>query len=97
MSAAVKRMMEIEGFTFMEVISPCPPTFGEYNAYPEALDMMQYFRSKAVVDHNADLRTVSVSARPEDDLVVGNFVDSRRESYQELLDSLRRRALERRK
>jgi len=57
---------------------------------------MQYFRSKAVVDPNADLRSVGVTARPEDSLVVGNFVDKRRESYQELLDLLRARASERR-
>jgi len=97
LAAAVKRMMEIEGFTFLEVISPCPPTFGEYNSYPEALDMMEYFRSKAVVNHNADLRDVGVTVHPGDNLIVGNFVDKRRESYQELLDSLRARATERKK
>lgn len=91
-SSAIKRMMEVEGFTFLEVISPCPPTFGEFNSFPQALDMMNYFRAKAVVNHDADLRTVGITAHPDDPIVVGNFVDRRRESYQDLLEALRRRA-----
>ena len=85
---AILRMMEIEGFTFLEVLSPCPPTFGELNDFPEALDMMNYFRAKSVVDHNANLSEIGVTARPSDPIVVGNFVDRRRPSYQELLDRL---------
>ncbi len=85
---AIRHMMEIEGFAFLEVVSPCPPTFGEFNNYPEALDMMKYFRDKSVVDDNADLRDMTITARPEDPLVVGNFVDRRRPSYQELLSGL---------
>jgi len=90
-TAAISRMMEVKGFAFMEVLSPCPPTFGEFNGYPDALDMMKYFRDKAVVDHNADLSTIGVTTRPEDPVVVGNFVDKRRPSYQELLGDLRTR------
>jgi len=90
-TAAISRMMEVKGFAFMEVLSPCPPTFGEFNGYPDALDMMKYFRDKAVVDNNADLSTIGVTTHPEDPVVVGNFVDKRRPSYQELLGDLRTR------
>ncbi len=91
LSAAISRMMEVEGFAFLEVLSPCPPTVGEFNGFPDALDMMQYFRDKAVVDHGADLSKIAVTVRPDDNLVVGNFVDRRRPSYQELLGDLRTR------
>ncbi len=93
LTAAISRMMEVKGFAFMEVLSPCPPTFGEFNGYPDPLDMMKYFRDKAIVDHDADLSTVGVTARPEDPVVVGNFVDRRRPSYQELLGDLRTKVL----
>ncbi|MDV3277002.1 MAG: thiamine pyrophosphate-dependent enzyme [Nitrososphaerales archaeon] len=89
---AIRRMTEVEGFTFLEVISPCPPTFGELNGFPEALDTMKYFREKSVVDDGADLRTLPITMHPEDPLVVGNFVDKRRESYQELLRQMQLRA-----
>ena len=90
-TAAINRMMEVKGFAFMEVLSPCPPTFGEFNGYPDPLDMMKYFRDKAVVNNNADLSQIAVTARPEDPVVVGNFVDRKRPSYQELLGDLRAR------
>ena len=50
--------------------------------------MMQYFRQKAVVDDGADLTKIGISAKPEDPVVVGNFVDRRRPSYQQLLAKL---------
>jgi 2-oxoglutarate ferredoxin oxidoreductase subunit beta len=90
-TAAISRMMEVKGFAFMEVISPCPPTFGEFNGYPEALDMMNYFKDKAVVNHNADLSEIGITTHPEDEIVVGNFIDRSRPSYQELLADLRAR------
>lgn len=92
LAKAIQRMMQVEGFAFLEVISPCPPTFGEFNGFPEALDMMKYFRDKSVVDHNADLRKISITVRPDDEIVVGNFVDRRRPSYQELLGDLQSKA-----
>jgi len=89
---AIRRMMEIEGFAFLEVISPCPPTFGEFNGFPDALDEMNYFREKSVVDHSADLKDIGVTMRPDGRIVVGNFVDRRRPSYQEVLFELRAKA-----
>ena len=90
-TAAISRMMEVKGFAFMEVLSPCPPTFGEFNGYPDPLDMMNYFKDKSVVDNNADLSQIGVTTRPEDPVVVGNFVDRKRPYYQELLGDLRAR------
>ena len=90
-TAAFNRMMEVKGFAFMEVLSPCPPTFGEFNGYPDPLDMMKYFKDNSIVDNNADLSQIGVTARPDDKVVVGNFIDRRRPSYQELLSDLRTR------
>lgn len=90
---AIKHMMTVEGFAFIEVTSPCPPTFGEFNKFPEAVDMMEYFRKHCVIDHNADLSKIGVELKGEP-LVVGNFVDRRRPSYQELVQQLISRAME---
>ena len=89
---AIRRMMEVEGFAFLEVISPCPPTFGEFNGFPDALDEMKYFREKCVVDPGTDLRETGITMRPDGRIVVGNFIDRRRPSYQELLSELRAKA-----
>jgi len=89
---AIRRMMEVEGFTFLEVVSPCPPTFGEFNGFPEALDEMKYFRERSVVNYCADLREIGITMRPDGNIVVGNFVDRRRPSYQELIAELKVKA-----
>jgi len=90
---AITKMMQVEGFAFLEVISPCPPTFGEFNNFPEALDMMEYFRRNCVVDHDADLSKIGLESLSEDNkIVVGNFVNRRRKSYQEMLSELIKRA-----
>jgi 2-oxoglutarate ferredoxin oxidoreductase subunit beta len=86
---AVLKMMNVEGFAFLEVISPCPPTFGEFNNFPEALDMMEFFRRNCVVDHDADLSKIGLERLDENTkIVVGNFVNKRKKSYQELLAEL---------
>lgn len=90
----IHRMMEIEGFAFLEILSPCPPTFGEFNGFPEALEMMKYFRENSVVDNNADLSTIAVSPNLGERIVVGNFVDRKRTSYQDLLSELQSRSRE---
>jgi 2-oxoglutarate ferredoxin oxidoreductase subunit beta len=89
---AISRMMEVEGFAFLEVISPCPPTFGEFNGFPDALDEMKYFREKSVVNHDADLRNIDINMRPDGSIVVGNFLDRKRPSYQALLSELKAKA-----
>ncbi len=85
---AILRMMEVEGFACVEVISPCPPTFGEFNGYPDPLDMMKYFRERAIVDDRANISDLTITAHPEDPIVVGNFVDRKRPSYQERIAGL---------
>lgn len=85
---AIKRMMEIKGFTFLEVLSPCPPTFGEFNEFPDALDMMKYFMENCIIDDNADLSKIDIDLKYKKPIVLGNFIDKRRKSYQERLKEL---------
>ena len=78
------RAFQIEGFTFVEIISPCPPTFGQLNNFTDALAMMQYFRSCSRVDDKADLSKIGLSMKPPEPIVVGNFVDVRKPTYHEV-------------
>lgn len=91
---AIERAFEVDGFAFVEIISPCPIGFGRKNRFADAMDEMTHFRQGAVVDHDADLRTIPVTMRKEDPLVVGNFVDEERPSYLRGKGGLLRKALE---
>ncbi|MCJ2531616.1 MAG: thiamine pyrophosphate-dependent enzyme, partial [Candidatus Thermoplasmatota archaeon] len=53
---AIQRAFEVEGLSFVEIISPCPIGFGRKNRFADAMDEMTHFREGAVVDHDADLK-----------------------------------------
>lgn len=81
LARAIGEAMAVDGFGFVEVISPCPPGFGKNNDFPQGTDMLSYFEEHSVVDHGADTRDVGISLSGED-LVVGTFVhDTETRSY----------------
>ncbi len=77
----ISRALEVRGFAFVEVISPCPPTFGQLNNFADGLAMMQYFRQYCKVDNDADLSKIAITMRAPDPLIVGNFVDEEKPTY----------------
>jgi len=74
---AIKRALQKEGFTFIEVLSPCPPGFGERNHLGEGADQMRYFKEHSRIDHAADLRDLGLSLE-EGEIILGDFVDRER-------------------
>jgi len=77
------RAFHVQGLAFIEIVSPCPPTFGDLNNFDDALAMMQYFKSCSRVDDKADLSKIALSMAPPDPIVVGNFVDIKKPPYHE--------------
>lgn len=94
LSRAIKDAMDFDGFAFVEIISPCPPTFGELNNFPEGKDEMEYFRKYSVVDHRADLSQIGITMKEPDPLVVGDFVRQRKPAYHEVEHEMIRRVME---
>lgn len=92
--AAMERAFEVDGFAFVEIISPCPIGFGRKNRFADAMDEMGHFREEAIVDHDADLRKIAVTMRRDDPIVVGNFVDEKRPSYNAGKSKLLQKVLE---
>lgn len=81
---AMMRAFQVQGLAFLEIVSPCPPTFGELNGFEDGYAMMEYFRKYSRVDDHADVSSIGLSMRSPDQLVVGNFVDVRKPTYHEL-------------
>ena len=61
------------GFSFVEVISPCPTYYGRMNNLPSGLEQMRYYRKKRVVKNGADPSEVGIGL--EGDIITGKFVD----------------------
>jgi len=77
---AIKRAMQKDGFTFIEVLSPCPPGFGEPNELGEGVDEMKFYKTNAIINHRADLREIGLQLGGSK-IVLGNFVDIEKPSY----------------
>lgn len=89
---AMVRAFQVQGLAFIEIVSPCPPTFGELNNFEDGYAMMEYFRTYSRVDDHADISTIGLSMKAPDPVVVGNFVDTRKPTYHELEQDLIERA-----
>jgi 2-oxoglutarate ferredoxin oxidoreductase subunit beta len=76
------------GFSFIEVLSPCPTVYGRMNKLPHGLDEMRVYQEKSVIHDGADPRDVELSA--DGPIVVGKFVDIERptlwDRYSQVLD-----------
>ncbi|HXH22785.1 MAG TPA: thiamine pyrophosphate-dependent enzyme [Dehalococcoidia bacterium] len=80
---SIARAFEKRGFTFIEVLSPCPVGFGRPNELGEGLDEMRLYRLECVVDDDADLADCAIDLRAHRPLVLGEFVDIERPVYGE--------------
>jgi pyruvate/2-oxoacid:ferredoxin oxidoreductase beta subunit len=88
----MQRAFLIHGIAFIEIISPCPPTFGELNSFEDGYAQMEYLRKYSVIDDHADLRRAGISMKEPEQIVLGNFIDERKSTYEELETSMIRNA-----
>jgi len=76
------------GFSFIEVLSPCPTVYGRQNKSPRGLDEMRSYRERSIIRDGADPKDVDLSLNGP--IVVGKFVDIGRPTlwdyYQQMLD-----------
>ncbi len=78
---AMSRALEKKGFTFIEVLAPCPVGFGRPNDLGEGLDEMNLYQEECVVNDDADLRDTNIDLRQKQPIVLGNFVDIERTPF----------------
>jgi len=81
---SMQRAFQVQGLAFVEIVSPCPPTFGDLNNFEDALAMMQYFKTCSRVDDHADLSKVALTMKVPDPIIVGNFVDLQKPTYHDI-------------
>ncbi|HEY69884.1 MAG TPA: 2-oxoacid:ferredoxin oxidoreductase subunit beta [Anaerolineae bacterium] len=69
------------GFSFIEVLSPCPIGFGKSNQMSEGLDEMLLYRDRCVVDHDVSLADVGIDLEEDRPIYVGRFLDRDQDAY----------------
>lgn len=77
---AVLRAMSKPGFCFIEVLSPCPTSFGRRNRLGEGLDEVEMYRKRCRVENGAqNLEDFDIDiVDHEQTITVGDFVDIER-------------------
>lgn len=83
---AMKEALNKRGFSFIEILSPCPTLYQRRNKLGDGLDAMKYYKARSVLKHGADTRTVGLDFQGE--IAVGKFVDRERPT---LLDAMNAR------
>jgi len=83
-----RSMVEIlhkKGFSFIEVLSPCPTLYQRRNKMGDGLETMKFYRDHGKTKHGSPVADAVLSA--QGDFIIGKFVDRERPDYCELMQS----------
>ncbi|MCY3411985.1 MAG: 2-oxoacid:ferredoxin oxidoreductase subunit beta [Candidatus Heimdallarchaeota archaeon] len=78
---SIQNALAHRGFSFIEVVSPCPTGFGRKNKFKDALDSMKYYEGKSEVQETVDLESADLSMDPLAHITVGEFYSSGVKDY----------------
>ena len=79
---AIGEALAKRGFSFVEIIAPCPIGYGRRNRQRDGLAAMRYYHDKSVIRHDADPKEVDIDLGEE--IVVGKFVDIEKPTFRDL-------------
>jgi len=82
LTESIKKALQKEGFSFIEVVSQCPELFGRHNKMETSIKMMQWFKEASEVQHFSDPAKAEITPNR---IVVGEFADIEKPSYGRLL------------
>ena len=70
------------GFTFLEVLSPCPVGFGKSNNIADGLEEMVLYQDRCVlIDEGIAMDEAGIDLREDREIIVGNFVNRDQPPY----------------
>ena len=83
LARSISEAFQKKGFSFIEVISPCPTLYQRRNKMGDGLDTMKYYKEKSKVKNGAPTSEVGLTLNGE--IAVGKFVDRDRPDYQSMM------------
>ncbi len=78
---AMKEALLKPGFSFVEIIAPCPTLYQRRNKLGDGLAAMKYYKERSVVKNGCDTRETTMDF--QDQIVCGKFVDRERATWLE--------------
>jgi len=87
----INKALQKKGFSVVEVMTPCPTTFGRRNKAGDGVDMLKWQKEHSVTIKNAETMD---PAELNDSIITGIFVDidkpECRAEYQKVIDQLKK-------
>jgi len=82
LTESIKKALQKKGFKFIEVVSPCPEIYGRRNKLGRAVDTMKSYRQVSEIRHGYDPSKAGIT---KEKIIVGEFIDIEKPTYEELL------------
>ena len=83
LSRSMTEVLHKKGFSFIEVLSPCPTLYQRRNKLGDGLDTMKYYKESSKTRNLAPTAEAALTMQGE--IVVGKFVDRDRPDFMELM------------
>lgn len=80
-----------KGFSFIEIVAPCPTIYARYNRLGTGADMVKQYKETSRIEDGAE--TKNIPLEPGGEMVLGKFVDKEKPSYLELVNEQLTKAL----
>ncbi|MFQ5599691.1 MAG: 2-oxoacid:ferredoxin oxidoreductase subunit beta [Candidatus Krumholzibacteriia bacterium] len=91
LTKAFEEALAKRGFSFVEVISPCPTLYTRRNKLGSGLERLREYKRCSVIEHGADPNDVGIDFRGR--TTVGKFVDVEKPTLEDTLDRHMKAAL----
>lgn len=85
LTKSIEKALQKKGFTFIEVVSPCPTLYDRYNRHGTGLEVMKKYREISVIRNFSDPMQAEIDYRTR--IVCGEFVDTDKPEFSDLLEA----------
>jgi 2-oxoglutarate ferredoxin oxidoreductase subunit beta len=90
---SIGRALKKRGFSFIEVLSPCPTLYGRRNRVGDGLAMERLFKERCVVKNGAATHDTGFDVLAGGSIPVGDFVDRDRPAFLERYNEVMRKQI----
>ena len=81
---SIEEALARKGFSFIEIISPCPTLYLRRNRLGDGVDQLQNYQDNSILKHGCDTRETAIDYQGK--IVVGKFVEKNKPTYLEGVD-----------
>jgi len=91
LTKAMKEAIAKKGFSFIEVLAPCPTLYSRRNKLGDGLEQMVYFKENSEIRNGADTKSIALEFQGK--IILGKFVDREQPTYLDAMNDFYQKKL----